>query len=242
MCRQTVKETPMPLSDNHNASPFNAVPPVAVLAALAMLAIEIVFTLAAQGIVGGPQGVGWRLAAVQDWGFSGPGAWASLVLRGDWSPSVLLRFVTYPFIHAGFTHMIFGAVILLALAKFCGEVLSGWRLAAVWLGSAVAGAVAYMLLVDTQYALIGGMPPDYGLVGAFTFLLWQRARATGGSPAMAFRMIGVLIALQLVFSLMQGGIGTQIVAELAGFVAGFGLAALLAPGGWGMVLAALRRR
>lgn len=242
MCHESVKEPQMPLTPDHNASPFNAVPPFAVLAALAMLGIEAVFSLAAQGMIGGPQGVGWRLAAVQDYGFSGPGAWASLVMRGDWSLPVLLRFVSYPFLHAGFTHMIFAAVILLALARFSAEALPGWRLAAVWLGSAVAGAVAYMVLTDSQYALIGGMPADYGLVGAFTFLLWQRARATGGSPAGAFRMIGVLIGLQLMFAAMQGGIGDQIVAELAGFVAGFGLAALLAPGGWGLVLSALRRR
>lgn len=242
MCPETVKETPMPLNPDHNASPFNAVPPVAVLAALAMLAVELVLELAARGILGGPQGVGWRLSLVQDYGFSGPGTWASLVLRGDWSPQVLLRFVTYPFIHGSFTHMAFAAVILLALAKFCGEILSGWALAVVWLGSAVAGALAYMLFADTQYALIGGMAADYGLVGSFTYLLWLRARQTGGNPAMAFRMIGVLIGLQLAFSAMQGGFSQQIVAELAGFAAGFGLTALLAPGGWTMVVAVLRRR
>ena len=232
----------MPFDQNHNASPFNALPPVAVVAALAMVVIELVLEMAQAGYIGGRTGVGWRLEMLERFAFSGPLVSWMLVDTGRWSFGILIRFVSYPFVHGSFTHMMFSAVILLALGKFVGEKFSGLNLALVWLGSAIAGALGFMLLTDTQVPLYGGMPPAYGLVGAFTFLLWQRARQTGQSPLPAFRMIGVLVALQLVFGALAGGVGSQIVAELAGFCAGFVLSFLLAPGGWTDVVAAIRRR
>lgn len=232
----------MPFDQDHNASPFNDVPPVAVIGALAIVGIEIVLELAQQGIIGGPAGVGWRSEAVQRYAIDGPLIDWMLFDGGRWQGDILKRFVTYPFIHGGFTHMMFGAVILLALGKYVGQVFSGAALAALWLGSAVAGALAYAVLTDTQALLIGAMPPDYGLVGAFTFILWRKARASGENPAMAFRMIGVLIGLQLMFALLQGGVGAQVVAELAGFAAGFLLCFVLAPGGLAGIRAAIRKR
>jgi rhomboid protease GluP len=54
-------------------------------------------------------------------------------------------------------------------------------------------------------------------------------------------LIGVLMGVQLVFgALFQ--VGYSWVAELAGFVAGFALTAVVVPGGVTRVLAVLRRR
>lgn len=233
----------MPLTPDHNASPFNDLPPVAVFAALAMVVIEIVVELAAAGYIGGPGGVGWRNEMLYQFSFSGPLIQWMLVDTGRWSPDIVWRFVTYPFVHGSFTHMMFAVVILLALGKYIGEVFSGLALTLLWLGSAVVGAVAFMFLTDTQVPLYGGMPPDYGLVGALTWLLWRKARITGEHPATAFRMIGFLIAIQVLLSLMAGGgIGPQIIAELAGFATGFGLSFVLVPGGWDELRRAIRKR
>ena len=68
MCSDSVKEARMQHPD-HNVSPFNAVPPVVVLTVLVMAAIEIAVELGAQGYVGGPQAVGWRLALVERFSF-----------------------------------------------------------------------------------------------------------------------------------------------------------------------------
>ena len=87
------------------------------------------------------------------------------------------------------------------------------------------------------------MPPDYGLVGWLTYLLWRRTRVTGEHPATAFRMIGILLAIQVILGAMAGGgFGPQMVGEVAGFVFGFGASFLLAPGGWAEVKRVLRRR
>ncbi|MCR8724027.1 rhomboid family intramembrane serine protease [Frigidibacter sp. ROC022] len=232
----------MPFDQDHNASPFNDVPPVVVIGALVLVAIEIVLELAQQGVIGGAGGVGWRSEAIGRFSFWAPQFDWMMLDSGRWQIGIIQRLVTYPFIHGGFTHMMFGVVILLALGKFVGQVFSGLALVALWFGSAIAGALALLLLTDTQIPLFGAMPPDYGLVGAFTFLLWRKAKQTGEHPARAFRMIGVLIGLQLMFALMQGGIGVQVIAELAGFAAGFLLCFLLAPGAWAAIRARLRNR
>ena len=227
---------------DRNVSPFNRLPPLAILAALAMAAVEIAIELGAKGYIGGPQAVGWRLDLLNRFAISGPLVEWMLVDTHRFTFGILIRFVTYPFIHGSFSHMAFAAVFTLALGKFVGEVFSALALALVWLGSAIVAALAHVALTSSGAPLFGGMPPAYGLIGAFTFLLMQRARATGQSPAVAFRLIGVLLLLNLAFGAVGGGFDSQIVSRLAGFAAGFALSFVLAPGGWTQTRALLRRR
>ena len=49
------------------------------------------------------------------------------------------------------------------------------------------------------------------------------------------------MAIQLIFGLLFGG-RPDWVADLAGFVAGFGLSFVVAPGGWRHTLTIIRRR
>jgi hypothetical protein len=115
-------------------------------------------------------------------------------------------------------------------------------LVAVWLFSSIVGALAYALLTATPQPLYGGMAPAYGLIGAFTFILWHRARVRRQPSWMAFRMIAFLLVLQVAFALIQGGLGPQLVPELAAFVAGFAISFVVSPGGWTEVIAAVRQR
>lgn len=227
---------------DHNASPFNAVPPVAVVAALAMLAVELAIWAGEEGLIGGPAAVGWRIRAIEQFGFSGPlFDW----MLGDMSRITaggLLRLVSYPFVHGGFTHMLFAVVITLALGKFVGEVFRPLALVAVWLFASVAAALAYAVLTATPQPLYGGMAPAYGLIGAFTFILWHRARVRREPSWMAFRLIGFLLVLQLLFGAIQGGVGLEIVAELAACAGGFAISFVVSPGGWTEVVSALRQR
>lgn len=86
-----------------------------------------------------------------------------------------------------------------------------------------------------------GYPAVYGLIGAFTFLLWVRLAGTGTNQYRAFTLIGFLLGIQLVFGLLFGG-GNDWVADVAGFATGFGLSFFVSPGGWGRVRAKLRHR
>ncbi|HPD93545.1 MAG TPA: rhomboid family intramembrane serine protease, partial [Pararhodobacter sp.] len=53
-----------------NAAPFNRLPWAVWLLILAVLGVEAVLSLADLGLVGGAQGIGWRIAAIQDHAFS----------------------------------------------------------------------------------------------------------------------------------------------------------------------------
>lgn len=223
---------------DHNAAPLNPLPPVVWAMTLPMIALEIVLQLGEAGLAGGPAAVGWRLEAIQKAAFI-PDLWREMWSMGQYPPEHLARLVAYPFVHGNLTHAAFAVVILLALGKFTGEVLRAWAVLVVFFGAALAGALAYGL-VDTQVPLFGAYPGDYGLVGAFTYLMWLRL-AGSGREYRAFSMIGLLMFAQLIFGLFFGG-GPSWVADLTGFAAGFALTVLVVPGGLPRLMERLRQR
>ena len=216
--------------------PVNDLPPVVVALALVATVVELALSGAGAGLWGGQQGIGWRIAALEDYAFS-PAVLDWIVTRGDVAPELLARFVTYPFVHASFTSALFGVALLLALGKFTGDVLHPVAMLVLFFGTAIAGALIYGAVFVGGLPLFGLWPPVYGLIGAYTYVIWLRLGQTGQNRMQAFRLIGFLLGLQLVFGLIFGANGHW-VAELAGFAAGFALSPLLVPGG----LRALRMR
>ncbi|HEX9858495.1 MAG TPA: rhomboid family intramembrane serine protease [Paracoccaceae bacterium] len=228
------------MQQDHNAPPINPLPLVVWLLALPIIAMEAVLNLGARGLVGGPLAVGWRLDAVERFAYV-PDLMRYMVETGQYPLEGLMRLITYPLVHGNFTHAMFVVVILLALGKMVGEVFRPWAVLAVVFAAAAVGALAYTLVPGVRAPLIGGYPPVYGLIGAFTFLLWVGLAARGANQFRAFTMIGFLLGIQLVFGLLFGG-GWDCVADLAGFATGFLLSFLVSPGGWGQVRARLRQR
>ena len=220
--------------------PVNPLPPVVIALFAVIVLIEAVLSLSAQGMIGGAQGVGWRINAVQDYAFS-PAVWEQVVVRGDWSFDVIKRFVTYPFIHANFTHALFGAALLLALGKFVGDVFHSLSVLAVFVVSSIAGAVVFGMAVQVNLPLIGVYPAVYGLIGAFTYLMWLRLGQMGQNQYRAFVLIGFLMGIQLLFGLLFGGDKSWI-ADVAGFGAGLLMSPLVAPGGAAAFLRRVRQR
>ena len=110
----------------------------------------------------------------------------------------------------------------------------------VFFGSAVGAALVVTALPFLHQPMIGGFPAVYGLIGAFTFLLWVRLAGTGTVQYRAFTMIGFLVGVQILFSLLFGGLGW--IGDVAGFGCGFLLSFVVSPGGWRHVMARLRRR
>lgn len=223
-----------------NESPFNAVPPVVVALAAAILGIELVFQLSARGLLGGAAGVGWRIEALNAFAFS-PQLFERQLQAGVWDARSLSRLVTYSFVHMGFTHALFSAVFVLALGKMVSETFHVIAVLAVYFVAAAVGAIAYALVLDDPLALFGGLPGAYGLIGAYTFLLWTGLGALGMNRMRAFQLIGFLMAVQLGFGLLFGGTNTW-VAELAGFACGFVLSFFVSPGGVSRAVAQLRQR
>lgn len=226
--------------EDHNVSPFHVLPPVVIALAVVVAGLEGMFQLATAGILGGQAGVGWRLAAIQDYAVLDEVVEWMLANR-TYPPEHLLRFVTYPLIHAGFVHAIFVVVFILAIGKMVAEVFSALSFLAVFFVSAIVGGLGFTLLMDSPFPLIGGYPGVYGLIGSFTFLLWVNLAAQGANQYRAFSLIGALLLIQIIFGLIQGEFGS-VVADLSGFVAGFLMSFVVSPGGWSRVLAKLRQR
>lgn len=218
----------------------NPIPAVVIVLCLIVVGVELVLSAAAAGMIGGPQGIGWRIAAMQDYGFSAV-VLDRIIDASDYRLDLLKRFVTYGFVHGSFTQSLFAAALLLALGKFVGDVFHAGAVLLVVVGSKVFGAVMFGITVEGPSPLLGMFPAVYGLIGAYTYLIWLRLSASGQNQLKAFRLIGFLLAIQLVFGLVFGG-GKMWIAELSGFAFGFVISIVAAPGGWAALVTRLRQR
>lgn len=229
------------MDPDQNAPPLNPLPWIVWVLALPIIAMEVVLSLGEVGVVGGPQAVGWRIQAVERFGLFPE------LLKYQWETGGhpvedFARLVSYVAVHGSFTHALFAIVMLLALGKMVGEVFRWWGVALVFLGSAAVGGAAYGLLVPgLRTQLIGAYPAVYGLIGAFTFLIWTRLAVAGANRLRAFSLIGMLLAVQFVFGVLFGG-GYDWVADIAGFATGFLLSFVVSPGGFARVVQMIRQR
>ena len=224
-----------------NAPPLNPLPPVVWLLVLPLIGVELAIQVQAAGLAGAPNGLGWRQALFQHLMLLPD------VLRLQWQTgghpaAELHRLLGYALVHASFTHALFAVVLLLALGKAVGEIFRAWAVVVVALGATVAGGMAYGLLVPgLKTPLVGAYPAIYGLIGAFTWLLFTNLARVGANKYRAFRLIGFLLLAQFLFGVLFGG-NWDWVADITGFVAGFLLSFLVAPGGFAHVRALIRQR
>lgn len=228
------------MSDDHNASPVNPLPPVVVVLALAIFGIEVAFQAGNAGFIGGAAATGWRIMALESYGFYEP-LFNWMLETGQLRWDYMLRLVSYPFLHGSFTHVAFALVFILALGKMVGEAFSGGAVLVIFFGASIVGAVVYLLVWDTRIMLFGAYPAAYGLIGAYSYLLWRGMAGTDENRLRAFTLIGFLMGLQLVWGLLFGG-SLSWVADLSGFVTGFALSFVVSPGGWQDLRARLRQR
>lgn len=219
--------------DGYNVNPFNKLPAPVWALALSLAGIEAVLQAGAAGLVGGPQAIGWRLELVRLIGLPAQiVAW--MWETGSFPPEHLARLAGFGMVQTGAVHALFVVIFVLALGNRVAQTLGGW---AVWLLYVVSGAVGGVVwgLVwgdpgsPVQHWLLGGYPAAFGLVGAFTALIWMDAAGEGINRLRAFRLIGVLIVVRVAFGVI-GGFGTDWVADIAGFAAGFALAVAMKPG------------
>ncbi len=224
----------------YDETPLNPLPPVVWLILLPIVAMEVVLSAGSLGLAGGQTGIGWRSEALQRFALS-PVMLDQMWQAGQVSTDYLMRFVTYAFVHGNLTHAVFATVFILALGKFVGEVFRGWAVAVVFLGAVLSGGLAYSLVPGLQAALYGAYPGAYGLIGAFTYILWAKLGAHHAHRGRAFSLIGFLLGIQLLFGALFGG-APDWIADLAGFGAGFCLSFLVAPGGPAHFLRLIRQR
>jgi membrane associated rhomboid family serine protease len=180
-----------------------------------------------------------RIGLIRQFAFL-PEGFERAVSAGIWQAELFWRMLTYPFVHAAVMQSILASVLILALGKFVGEILGNTAVFAIFGISSLFAALGYAQFTSSTYPLFGGYPPAYGLIGGFSFVLFSRAEGLLSHQLRAFRMLGLLMAINISFSLFSSGPPLW-VAELCAAVAGFISAALIQPGGLASLVAKFRR-
>lgn len=225
---------------NKEEMPFNDLPAAVVALALLIGGIEILFQIGSYGIIGGPEAVGWRITAIENYGFFDP-VFDAMLSHNSWPLEHVIRFLSYSMIHVSMVQALMAVVFVLALGKMVAELFGNVAFIAIFALAALAGSVAYGLFLNSSVPLLGAYPGAYGLIGAYTFILWIGLGAVKENKMRAFTLIGFLLGIQLIWGIIFGGNPTW-VADVSGFVVGFAMSPLLVPGAFPRILEKLRKR
>lgn len=141
--------------------------------------------------------------------------------------------VGHAFVHAGFSHLLLNAGMLLAVAAAVERRFGAAAMLALFAVSAVAGGLGFALAVDLGGGagqLVGASGAVHGMTGAAALIL--RASGRPRARRVGTALLGFMLAINLVLALLgdTGGLfGFRIAwhAHLAGLSAGLLAAALL---------------
>ena len=141
------------------------------------------------------------------------GMFGAAVAAGEW-----WRLATAPFLHAGLWHVGLNMFALWILGSLVEPLLGRWRFVAVYLVSALAGAVASYAFGNSGVISVGASGAVFGLLGATIVALRRLNRDVSG--------VLVLLVINLVLGFVFPGIDWR--AHLGGALTGAAVAAVLA--------------
>ncbi|WP_432498444.1 rhomboid family intramembrane serine protease [Kineococcus auxinigenes] len=154
-----------------------------------------------------PADVYYYLPLVNDAGYAnsfGAGTW--------WQP------LTSAFLHASLLHLLFNTYALWLTGTYLEPLLGRARFAALYVLSALGGAVGALLLpLTANTSLVGASGAVFGLFGALVVVNRDLGRQTG--------QVVALVAINFVLGLVISGVSWQ--AHLGGLVTGLVVASLL---------------
>jgi len=155
------------------------------------------------------------------------------IAQGNWAGIYpgqgYIMLLSHAFLHGGFAHMALNTVIILALGKRLGAVMSNGQLILLYVASAVAGGALYLLLTPSNGPMIGASGAAFGFFGIWKYYEYVARRRMGLSLMPVWQFIGVLAVLNVAMWLMlDGGLAWE--AHLGGFIAGWALGAVFTRG------------
>ena len=213
--------------NNVNSPLINPLPPVILIITLLLVVVEIIFQIVEVGLLSSFSNEITRNNVIVNYAFFGSlQDWMISNLNFKWS--FLCRYFTFPFIHFNFLQTVIAIVMFLALGKMVCEVYNGFLFLILIISSSFCGAFFYGLILDDQFPLVGAFPAIYGLIGAYTYLLWVSMKFLGARSANAFILVAVLLGIQIIFKVVFNG-SNDWVADLFGFLTGFLFASLIQP-------------
>ncbi|SFL62861.1 rhomboid family intramembrane serine protease [Geodermatophilus ruber] len=131
-------------------------------------------------------------------------------LGEDW------RLLTAAFLHIGPMHLVLNMLALLIFGSELERQLGRWRYLAVYLISALGGAVALQLFGEPGRPVAGASAAIYGLLGGLAVLMLARREDLRG--------LLTLLAINVAISFLPG---VSLLGHLGGLVAGFAATAVV---------------
>jgi membrane associated rhomboid family serine protease len=145
-------------------------------------------------------------------------------------PETVWSLLTHAFLHGGWLHLALNGAVFLGLGNALVRAIGAWRFLLIFAVTAIAGALAFGLIADSEYPMVGASGALFGMLAVVTAWQERMLRLTGRSRTMIWRRIGGLVVLNVILALGLGGfLAWQ--AHLGGWVAGWLLAGVYRPRG-----------
>lgn len=191
-----------------------------------MVAIELVMSLADRGLMPGSFSR-WVL-------YSGFGFFDTMfeAARQDGTihAQLLWSLVTHAFLHGGWLHLGLNGAAFIGLGHALSRMGGIRAVLAIFLVTAVAGAVTFGIVAESRAPLVGASGVVFGFLGTLT--AWQeQALRRRGAPRDAIwaRVMGVIFINVIMAGGAFGGIHIAWEAHLGGFAAGWLMASVYQP-------------
>jgi rhomboid protease GluP len=150
-----------------------------------------------------------------------------LVYQGEW-----WRLITSTFLHGGLLHLFLNGSALYFIGMDLEGFLGKRRFFAIYSISALGGSVASFISSPFNIPGVGASGAIFGLIGALAVYFGLNRTLFGRIGVMQFRMIVVVIGLNLLFGLGVGFSGIAMIdnwAHLGGLFAGVAVGLVLSP-------------
>jgi len=188
---------------------FNAkkIPPLTRITIIALIAVQAIMSFALSDVQ--------RIEAFFTFGFV-PMNYSSGLLP----PTSLLGPFTYMFLHGGWMHLIFNAVMILAVGSFAEKVFGRKKMAIILVGSSLGGALFHFALnMQSEAPVIGASGAVSGLFAMALIVMYQNGQMGKMAQRGPIFIIAIWAALLIVMGLFSGSnVAWQ--AHLGGFFAG----------------------